>query len=189
MTFSNGVISSRHAETAAGPRGGAQDCTAYLAPQPSAGRERPTPPSRSPLNGTVRCTNGHDQRLAFTKVVGSRGGEMPPLKCRTHSRLARKRAALGATSTAYGRPWTPLDEPGNEPVHRQMRSWGPAVTPQQKTSSPRLVRSERHAVDARGLISISSVHIVYVDGGGPTSCWAAWSTGLVSSAKPQSLLA
>jgi hypothetical protein len=44
------VISSRHAETAASPRGGAQGWTAYLAPRPSARQGRTRAARRSPLS-------------------------------------------------------------------------------------------------------------------------------------------
>jgi hypothetical protein len=72
------VISSRHAETAAGPRGVAQSWTAYLAPHPSGRQEGAAP--RGDHRRIAPCdkpTAKIDVRLV-TETVGPRHGDTSP---------------------------------------------------------------------------------------------------------------
>ena len=133
------------------PSAGAQGWTAYLAANPwPAGRARA--PRRSPLNGTCGAPMAQLNVRPVTKIVGSRCGEMPPLKMLRAQPVATTRSALSLHRLL---PQTATDDHGHPWMNPKMRP----------------------------------VHIVYVDGVGPTSCWGAWPTGLVSSSKPQSLLA
>jgi hypothetical protein len=66
------VTTSRHAETAASPRDGAQGWTACLAPRPSARQGGPAPRGDHHRTCTMRENDGQDRRRGRHRAVGRR---------------------------------------------------------------------------------------------------------------------
>ena len=80
MRFRTVVLSSRHAETAASPRGGAQGWTAYLAPRPST-RQEGARAARPPPNRTMRRNQTAKIEVwSAPRTAERRDGDTPPLR-------------------------------------------------------------------------------------------------------------